>query len=319
MATKRPHFVPRTYLSAWANAASQVAYRRRDGGAAIVTSVANVAVAGGIYGVGQLAQYREELFQQVEGEWVDLRRDLTQHGDLRGERRSLLAVFAALQLSRTLKHYEGHNFICNVAATTDDRPIPKAVVRQYISDLDGAEPDDNEVEAAWMFVNGTPGGEIPTPEMVFSVSMDVAVSKVAPHLEAMNWTVYKFGNPVLISSDCPVHPSRRASPEPQRGGIGIGSADEIRFPLSPSALLVMTRENRHDKRATAPNPRAINAEMFKHCHKFVIGTPQSRTAIDKHEMSTRSPRIRFDTGPGYRKAADGTEEYLGEVIHMYPE
>lgn len=314
MATKRPHFVPRTYLRAWANAANQVAYRRRDGGTALVTSIDNVAVAGGIYGVGDLAQSREELFKRVEDGWVDLRRELIQDGDLRGERRSEMAVFAALQMSRTLKQTEQHGFAVEVAASTSERPIPKAAVRQYISDLDGADPDDNEVEAAWAFVNGLP--EIPTTDMVFSVSMDVAVSKIAPLFQSMNWMVHKFGNPVLISSDCPVHPWRRPSSEPQSGGVGLGNADEIRFPLSSSALLVMTREK---PRTSAPNPRTVNAEIFRQCHKFVFGTAQSRPAIDKHEMSKRSPRIRFDTGPGYRKNADGTREYLGEVIHMYPE
>jgi len=35
-------------LLKWANSADQVAYRRRDSGQAIQTSVTNVAVAGGI-------------------------------------------------------------------------------------------------------------------------------------------------------------------------------------------------------------------------------------------------------------------------------
>jgi hypothetical protein len=64
VATKRPHYVPRTYLGAWANATGQVAYRRRDRGQAIVTSTTNVAVAGGIYGIGELGEAREKLFQR---------------------------------------------------------------------------------------------------------------------------------------------------------------------------------------------------------------------------------------------------------------
>ncbi|GAB3019522.1 DUF4238 domain-containing protein [Mycobacterium bourgelatii] len=315
MSTKRPHFVPRTYLSAWANADGQVAYRRRDGNGAIPNSLSNVAIASGIYGIGALAQHREEFFEQLEREWSALRRELILGGDLRGERRSLLAVFAALLLSRTLKHHQQHNFVCDVAGTTDERPIPKSAVRKHICDLDGADPNDNEVDAAWMFVNGFP--DMPTPDMVFGASMDVAVSKIAPYLEAMNWTVHRYRKPVLISSDSPVHPWRRTPPP--RGGIGIGNADEIRFPLSPSALLVMTRKPRPSTHAGTPNPRTINAEIFRQCHKFVFGTLQSRFAIDKHEMSKRSPRIRFDTGPGYRRRPDGTDEYLGDVIHMYPE
>ena len=54
----------------------------------------------------------------------------------------------ATQLIRTHKHSDWQNFIYNVAATTDERPIPRDVVRQYLHDLDQAEPDDAEVEAA---------------------------------------------------------------------------------------------------------------------------------------------------------------------------
>jgi Protein of unknown function (DUF4238) len=96
--TKRPHYVPRTYLDAWANTGGQVAYRRRDRSGAIVTNTKNVAVAIGIYGEGELGQLREEFLRQIEGEWVGLRRELMQRGDLSAERRSLFAIFAAIQL-----------------------------------------------------------------------------------------------------------------------------------------------------------------------------------------------------------------------------
>jgi hypothetical protein len=46
----------------------------------------NVAVASGIYGDGDIAQIREDFFQQIEGDWVGLRRDLVKNGDLHGER-----------------------------------------------------------------------------------------------------------------------------------------------------------------------------------------------------------------------------------------
>src|SRR5262245_58861425 len=106
MATKRPHYVPRTYLGAWANDREQVGYRRRDRSEAVVTNTKNVAVASGIYGDGDVAEIREDFFQQIEGDWVGLRRELIKNGDLHGERRSLFAVFAAIQLARTLKRSE---------------------------------------------------------------------------------------------------------------------------------------------------------------------------------------------------------------------
>jgi Protein of unknown function (DUF4238) len=122
-----------------------------------------------------------------------------------------------------------------------------------------AEPNADEVEAAWTYIRGAPG--IPTPDLTHSVAVDVAVTQIAPRLDQMNWTVHKFRKPVLISSDCPVHPWRRPTPESQPGGIGIENADEIRFPLSPSALLVMARGPRNPTpQRSSRNPRAINVE-----------------------------------------------------------
>jgi Protein of unknown function (DUF4238) len=198
-------------------------------------------------------------------------------------------------------------------ATTEERPIPKDAVLQFIAGLDGSPPDDNEVEAAWTYVNGMPNGEIPTEDMISNISIDGAVSLIAPRLEAMGWTVYKYDDPILLSSDCPVLKWRRPSAEPQHGGIGIDTADEIRFPLSPNALLVMAQESRDPRRN--PNTRKINAEAVRQCHKFVFGAPEAREAIDNYEMSTRSPRARLHIGPCY----DAAGEYMGDIIHTYVE
>ena len=65
--------------------------------------------------------------------------------------------------------------------------------------------------------------------------------RFAPRLETMNRTVHKFRRPALISSDAPVHFWRRPTEDPEPRGVGIETADEVRFPLSPSAFLVMDR------------------------------------------------------------------------------
>lgn len=317
MPTQRPHFVPRTYLRAWANPAEQVSYRRRDGTNGVVTNITNVAVNGGIYGIGEIAQSREVLFQQVEGEWADLRHDLLTAGYLSRERRSLLAVYAAIQLNRTLKHCDQMNFIHNVAALTDKRPIPASAVRQYLTALDGSAPEDPEVDAALALIRTAPG--IPSPDEMLGIGMEIAVTQIAPRLEAMHWRVEKFPHPILITSDCPVMAWRRADNSRPIGGVGIDTADEIRFPLSPSALLVMTR----DAAAGGQNPRrrarAINLETSRLCHQFVVATPQSKPKLDALQLSARAPRLRFRLGPLDQTNPHGIDEPLGEVFQMYVE
>ena len=293
---KRPHFVPRTYLRAWADSDDQVAYRRR-GDNAIPNGVKNVAVIAGFYGQGELGDAREKMYQDIEVEWPDLRRDLIAHGDLQGDQRRLFSLFAGLQLMRTEKHAELTNFVSNVAATTAERPVPKDAVRDYLRDVDdGAEPDESEVEGAWSLVCGQLSmfGE-PTGTLNHSVAVDVAVTQIAPRLETLNWTVHKFRGAPLISSDSPVHSWRGPTQDPGPRGVGIGNADEVRFPLSPGALLIMERGPR---RSSVPqwsgrNPRSINAEIARQCHQFIFGTPRSRAVIDRLPLLHRSPRVRF--------------------------
>jgi hypothetical protein len=312
--TKRPHFVPQTYLRAWADSDGRVAYRRRDGATAILNSTKNVAVVGGLYGDGQLSEAREQTFCELESEWVALRDELITQGDLHGERRSLLAVFMGVQLMRTLKHCNENNFIAEVAATTADRPIPEEAVRGYLRQLDDAEPDPDEVDAALTYVNfGPPGGIIPTRDMVLSVSMHAAVSDIAPQLEDMNWTVRRFRNPILMTNDVPVHkwsqPTGNMIADARRQGLA--TADEVRFPLAPGALLVMTSPGKTVSNASA---RRVNAEIVRQCHQFVVAQPADKPALDKLSVAKRGPRLRFRNTDGYHRI---TGEYLPELLHMY--
>lgn len=124
----------------------------------------------------------------------------------------------------------------------------------------------------------------------------------------MNWTVHKFRGAPLISSDSPVHSWRRPTQDPEPRGVGIETADEVRFPLSPSALLVMDRGPR---RSSTPQwstrkPRPINTEIAHRCHQFIFGTRQSTIAIDQLTLSDWPPRLRF------RMVGN-------DVVHMYVE
>lgn len=313
--TKRPHFVPRVYLNAWANSQSQVAYRRRDKAEAVVASTVNVAVAGGIYGAGEISNARERFFNDLEEEWPSLRQQLKMDGDLTGDRRRLMAVYAAIQLGRTAHHRNQVQFMIDLAAMTTERPIPAEVVREYLRGLDGGdEPDDNEVESVQDLLSGAPPGT-ETGDEAHSRAMQMATEMIAPRLEAMHWCVYDFGRPVLLTSDRPVQLWRRLGSGPEVGGVGVDNADQIRFPLSPSSLLVMSRDVLNPNQL--PKSPSINADTCRDCHQFVVGTPQAKHALSALQLAPRSPRLRFRTGPGYTRRPDGNDQYIGEVLHTY--
>lgn len=308
MVTRRPHYVPQTYLRAWTppnKADRRIAYRRRNAEEALITSTRNVAVACGIYGTGELGQAREESFQQLETEWPGLRDDLIAHGDLQGDRRQLLSVFMAVQLTRTMKHTNTVMFMSDLFASTTERPISPSAVHDFLRALDGTDPDDAEVEAARQFVSGAPAGPPLTRDDALKMCATLALD-YAPRLEAKSWTVRRFRSHALWTNDCPVHPWRRLHPDGPVGGIGIETADEVRFPLSPAALLVMTRPGTAASNASA---RQVNGEIAKQCQQFVVATQEATDALDRLEWSKPPPRLRFRT-------IDGN---LGEAFHIYVE
>lgn len=78
-----------------------------------------------------------------------------------------------------MRHSDKTNFIVDVVNTITERPITQDAVRQYLEKLDGAEPEDDEVDAFWTMVTYAPG-PMPTSDEVMSMAMDIAINQVAP-------------------------------------------------------------------------------------------------------------------------------------------
>ena len=58
------------------------------------------------------------------------------------------------------------------------------------------------------------------------------------------------------------------------------------------------------------------ANLFKK-EQVVIGHPDRHVALDRVQLNRRGPTLRFNTAPGIRKNPDGTEEPMGDILHMY--
>ncbi|WP_370629553.1 DUF4238 domain-containing protein [Mycolicibacterium sp. BK634] len=297
--------MPQTYFRPWTGGPEdgRLAHRLRVADSALLNSTRNIAVASGIYGAGELGQAREKEFQQLETEWPSLRQELIAQGDLQGGRRSLLAVFMAVQLMRTLKHSNEINFIANVVSNAAEGTVSQDVVREYLQKLDGRDPSDSEVYAAWSFITGAPE-PVPTVDEAVSISMNIAVTQIAPRLEARRWTVRNFRKPDLMTNDCPVHKWSRPTRHPRLEGVGIENAEEVRFPLSPSALLVMTRGGAEPSNTSL---RLVNAEICRQAHQFVVATPENLSSLNQLALAKWPPRIRFRI----QSSPDG------ELLHMW--
>jgi hypothetical protein len=319
--TKRPHYVPRCYMEPWGDANRQVTVRRRDRARAYPANIDDVAVKRGIYGHGSTGQRREKLFNAIEDNWKRLREELIETGLLAGADRSEAALFLALQLARTREHVAQNEFILALSEFAVARPLHRDDVRRFLRDVHlGFEPSDSEVEGAWSLAGFTIGqGHLPSREELLETSLDIAVSKVAPALEMMHWSVETCRRANLLTSDRPIMYWRPPSPQDNYRGIGLFGAVETRVPLTPSTLLVVRRTSDAPllQRVEPKRFDAVNRTTLAQCFEFVVGTLAHNRQLSQASLRRRRPTLRFNQGPGFQVDQYGRDVPTNDVVHAW--
>jgi hypothetical protein len=131
-----------------------VAVRRRDGARPFTTHTKNIGLEVGLHGQGSDAAVRETVFGQFEQDWPRLRAKLVGGGALSNDERDLVSLFTAVQWARTRESILRREFVADIAAFTDERPLSQDAVRQYLAERHlGFPPEDAEVEGAWTIAN----------------------------------------------------------------------------------------------------------------------------------------------------------------------
>lgn len=319
--TKRSHFVPRVYLRAWAEG-SRVVVRRRGRPHCFASHIDNVAVRNYLYGIGEIGQQRERMFGDLEGEWADLRAALLSDGGLiNANARHKVSIFIALQYIRTDNHGAQMRFVRDFAAYSSARPVSREDMRDFLlKKILHFPPADREVEGAWTIACvGLNNGSPPSVDEEMRVLFDIAVRRIAPLLGEYSWSVEHCSKPILLTSDRPVMTWRPRSPRDQFEGVGLATADEIRFPLTPSDLLIIRRAGYQEGVRTVQTKRfrRVNADIASQCQDQIIGAIASRVEMEALPLADWRPSIRFNVGPGWQIADDGTEENIGDVVHMW--
>lgn len=319
--TKRPHFIPATYLRAWGDD-DEVAVRRRSAMRPYRANVTNVAVEAGLYGNGTVGRSREEMFGLLEASWFELRDALTTlGGNISTEMRSRVSLFAGIQLNRTRERLAQVEFLSSFAAFSSRRPVAKEDIRAFLTERWlKFPPSDSEVDGAWtMAAFAQSKGDPPSKDDIMAMLLNIAVSEIAPRLASYHWTVEYCRKPLLFTSDRPVMAWRPRSPRDNYEGVGIQNADEIRMPLTPHHLLVI-RPTGIDGGIMRVQPRRferINTAIGSSCYEFVVAAPNR---IDKLELLTLAPHrpvLRFNVAPGIQELPDGRQEPMGDIMHMW--
>lgn len=320
---KRHHFVPQSYLSAWANEFGQVAIRRRGSNATPTPHIRNVAIEGGLYGQGESAREVEQAYSQIETQWPVLADLLIRQRELSNEQRDLVSLFVALQITRTPDQIRQIEFIENVVRFAgSDSPTSYQVAR-YLEQVHlGFPPGANEVEAAWAFVTGAKAMDSTsvTRTDTISILFATAIRELSPRIAARSWRVRHCRKRILVTTDRPVTNWTRRSRADAIGGTGLANAFEVRLPLGPQHLLVIDNRETASLTYEEVKPRTfyeVNSEAVARCATVVMASPHRSNYLGSLQMTDRGPTLRFRVGPGYQQLPDGSKRRMNDVIHMY--
>jgi hypothetical protein len=322
---KRHHYVPAAYLARFGEGGS-VLVRRRGRPAMYVTSVKNVAVEGGFYEVlgddGQPSDAVERDLSSLEGGALVALREVEQSQQVPpvgSSARSTLATFLAVQFTRTPLHRERIMFPGRVARYAGSRETDAALMAEYLErEHLGFSPRDSEVRAALDLTQYLlRERELFTKDNAIRLAFST-VEAVEHVMLRMRWSLEVARKPRLITSDAPLVLWRTPTPRDQFEGFGLENAEEVRFPISPAMQLLLTHQPREPVTRIEPDRvRACNADMTLACYQVVVGHPRRERQLELLNLPPRRPAVRFNTGPGYRVKPDGTEEYMGEILHSW--
>jgi hypothetical protein len=250
--SRRHHLLPQFYMRAFADERQQATVRERETGRDFTTHTKNIFVETDYYTVTSEEAENdhgliEGLYAKVEGVaapiFEALRRD---NFPLSDQDRSEFASFMALQITR------GRLFRDFMERATEQ--MGKAMLRtaaeappgywerkhaEWEANPEGPEPPPTMTERERRTMREGTGFDIrPSREHVVEMSF-ASLEEMTFVLFAMNWRLVSFREPCLFTSEHPISYWREPSPADRMMGIGPATADEVRFPLSPTRALVL--------------------------------------------------------------------------------
>jgi len=319
-APKRHHYVPKTYLKAWASKSDQVAARRRGSHDTFISNITDICMERGFHGIGDEAIEREALYNQWEVDWKRLREELVSGQSLSSEDLQKVSEYVALQHTRTSQSRERDDFYELASKVIKERPYPSQSVKEFLIEYNYINPSHNEVKALKSFLDGML--DVPIPKMSLSLQLaqlNSSVSKIAPILRTLKWAVEVCQKPRLITSDSPVTLYGNPSARDPKIGIGIGTAEEIWFPLDPCHLLVMTKKQSNGILISVPSARfaQVNGEIASQCKNAIITHPEQKNRLKRSKMQSTKPLLRHALlTPEEARSRGINVEDDAEVLHI---
>jgi len=255
---KNAHVVPRTYLENFADENSRIAAVLVEDGRVVVRRVTKVGTRRRFYRRerpdGTQIDDIEKSLGDGEAAATPVLRSFADGWPLNTEEKVKLAELFAYQLLRGPRWKAEHAaFVSDVLAGWRREGKVKARGEQQ-------EVTDAEIDEA-VSVFGTDTSRY--------ISMLRLAPTLATVLGSMHWTLVDLRTPLIATSDHPVVlwplSERSRRPQPTPVGIGVLACFEIRLPLSPRHLVLMTWLDAPDAevaRVSGARHHASNANAF---------------------------------------------------------
>ncbi|MFD6152482.1 DUF4238 domain-containing protein [Streptomyces sp. NPDC060243] len=323
---KLHHYVPQSYLARFGRD-EQVRVRRRHPAKTHDANVKNIAAETGFYTItdenGAPSTIIEKQLSVLEGTGLAALRRIDETGcpPLPGsEDRELLCLYLAVQMTRTPRKRTMMLFAGNLTAYANGRQVDQKLVAEYLREKHlGYTPTPAEAEGAWTFYHGlrAESGGDPTRNDAVMLPLQ-SVQVCLPEFRARHWRLEVSRKPNFLTSDAPLVLWRPPTPSDAFSGFGLKDAQEIRFPVSPTAQLVLVPgEGTSAEEVKLSRVGNCNQDIADSCQHVVIGHPDRHAALDKVELMERGPVLRFNVAPGSRRKPDGTQEPMGDILHMW--
>jgi hypothetical protein len=268
---RRHHVTPELHLRGFADNRMQVKVVSRDNLAkSYVSSMDNATVQNDFYAVEThdgLSQIIEtELLAKVEGKCApSLARLLDGAFPPSAKDRSLIAMFLAVQWAR------GEGRIEQVEATIQQLVelttvnVTPDLVRRYFVECENRAPSEDEVHSQVAFLSNPDNYRIKVHRNRVLLSTFELVDTVMRLLVQRKWSLLRAGDAAFLTSDAPV--ALWSAPDVRHFGVGVGTAQEIVFPIDRKRALLLSHASQHGEVAADATPEMVKSLNLPCCYQ----------------------------------------------------